>query len=468
MISRALRPARATARAAVLLAALLLGATLSAVFAGPGAATEASLQARIDAAPAGSVVFVRGVERGGVVIRKPLHLMGEPGAVLDGGARGTVVRIEAPGVVVSGLVLRNSGTDLNTEDAGVYVGAPDAILQDLTLENILFGLNLKRADGATIRRVTLSGPELPLSRRGDAVRLWYSHRVTLSEVRSRRLRDILIWFSESSTLHALDVAGSRYGVHLMYADDVRVLNSTFADNAVGAYVMYSTGVRIDGNRFLRHRESTGVGLAFKESDAVLVTGNLLVRNHVGLYLDGTPRLEDGRSEVRGNIIAGNDTGIVLLGSATRNVIAGNRFEGNARQVRVEGGGKAANTWAQEGRGNYWGDYVGLDADRDGVGDVPYRAREWFEGLEDRLPAAALFRGSAAVEAVDFAARLLPIFPPRVLVEDPAPLMTTPVPPEHRGSTGSAAFAAVSGLLAAAGLAGLRGRRAPTRWKGAAA
>lgn len=425
---------------------------------GAASAVAPSLQARIDAAPPWATVTVRGVERGPVVITKPLRLVGEPGAVVDGGGRGTVVRVAAPGVVLSRLTLRRSGTDLNEEDAGVAVDAPGALLEDLALEEVLFGLNLKRADGAVIRRVTMRGYDLPSGRRGDAVRLWYSQRVVLSQVRIRRLRDVLIWFSRSSVLHALDVAASRYGVHLMYADGLRLLDSTFTDNAVGAYVMYSRGVRIEGNRFLRHRGSTGVGLAFKESGDVVVRGNLLAGNHVGLYLDGTPLREGGRSEISGNTVAGNETGIVLLSSASGNVLVGNRFDHNARQVRVEGGAQTGNVWARAGRGNYWSDHVALDGDGDGVADRPYRAQDWFERLEDRLPAAALFWGSAAVAAVDFATRLFPLFPPHVLLEDPSPLMALPVAPEHRGEEASPPFAAASALLALGGGAVL--------WRGA--
>ncbi|MDQ7848754.1 MAG: nitrous oxide reductase family maturation protein NosD [Armatimonadota bacterium] len=451
-------------RAALAVAAGLALSVGVAAAAGPPATAAPSLQTRIDAAPPGATVTVRGVEQGPVVISKPLRLVGEPGAVIDGGGRGTVVRVTAPGVILSRLSLRRSGTDLNEEDAGVALHAPDALLEDLTLEEVLFGLNLKRADRAVIRRVTMRGYDLPPGRRGDAVRLWYSQRVVLSDVRIRRLRDVLIWFSRSSVLHALDVASSRYGVHLMYADDLRLLEGTFTDNAVGAYVMYSSGVRIEGNRFLRHRGSTGVGLAFKESDDVVARGNLLAGNHVGLYLDGTPLREGGRSEISGNTIAGNETGIVLLSSASGNVIVGNRFDHNARQVRLEGGAQAVNLWARAGRGNYWSDHVALDADGDGVADLPYRAQEWFERLEDRLPAAALFWGSTAVAAVDFASRLLPLFPPHVLVEDPSPLMALPVVPEHRGEPASPPFAAASALLALGGGATLWRTGAPRRFR----
>jgi nitrous oxidase accessory protein len=374
--------------------------------------------------------------------------------VLDAGGRGTVVRIDVPGVTLRGLTLRGSGIELNTEDAGVFVGAPGALLEDLVIDDVLFGVNLKGAHGAVIRRVSIRGKDLPLSRRGDGVRLWYSDAVVMTELRLDRVRDILLWYTKGSTLHHLDVRRSRYGVHGMYADQVRVLESHFDDNAVGGYLMYSTGVEIAGNRFLRHRGSTGVGLAFKESDGVVVRGNLIAGNATGLYLDGTPRVAATGAVFTSNVIAGNDVGLHLLSSASGNVIAGNAWDHNAVQVRVDGGAQTGNSWVHAGRGNYWSDYAGVDLGGDGVGDQPYRATLWFEILSDRIPELRFLAGSLAASAVDFAARALPVFAPQVILEDPSPVTRMAVPVEFRHGGWSVSFALAALVLAALGAAAL--------------
>lgn len=430
------------------LAGLLLAALP--VTGGPGP----SLQALVDAAPAGSEVVVRGVVRGPVVVRKPLRIVGEPGAVVDGGGQGTVVWIEAPSVYLGRLRIRASGSELNTEDAGVFVGAPGAVLEDLVLEDVLFGLNLKQADGVVVRRVRISGKPLPLNRRGDAVRLWYSQRVVLTDVEVEGMRDVLLWFTEGSVLHRLRVRNSRYGVHYMYAHRTPLLDSTLEGNAVGAYIMYSTGVRVEGNRFLRNRDVPGVGLAFKESDEVLVRANALVGNHVGLYLDATPMGGEGRGRFEGNVVAGNGVGVVLLSNVTGNTFTGNVFEANGETVRTEGGSNARNRWWAEGRGNRWEDYAGLDLNGDGVGDVPYRLRRWFESVTDTVPAARVLHGSPAVAALERAAQAVPLFPPQVVLEDRYPLVRAEAADRFVSVERSAAFAAVSAGLAALGAGGL--------------
>jgi nitrous oxidase accessory protein len=85
------------------------------------------------------------------------------------------------------------------------------------------------------------------------------------------------------------------------------------------------------------------------------------------------------------------------------------------------------TWVENDSGNYWSDYVGYDADGDGIGDMPYRAEKLFESLQDAYPALRLFVYSPASQALDFAAAAFPSLRPEPKVIDAAPIMQYAIP-----------------------------------------
>src|SRR5262245_11416457 len=93
--------------------AAAVAATIALVVAGSAAqaSTKASvLQARLDAAPRGGTVLVEpGIYTGPIVIHGPLSVVAKPGAILDGGGRGSVVTIDGDDVVLRGFAVRNSG-----------------------------------------------------------------------------------------------------------------------------------------------------------------------------------------------------------------------------------------------------------------------------------------------------------------------------------------------------------------------
>jgi nitrous oxidase accessory protein len=430
-----------------------------ALIAGASHANASEIADAISAAHEGDTVTVaRGVHAEHLTIAKRIILRGEPGAILDGEDRGTVVRIEAPGVELRDLTIRRSGESYTSEDAGVRIQhAASVKLERVRIEDVLFGVFAAQADGCAIERSTVIGKDLPDVRRGDGIRLWYSSGCHILSNRIDRSRDLVIWYSSNTLVEDNVVEHSRYGLHYMYSDHNRFHGNRFEDNQVGAAVMNSRDITLERNAFSFSSGASAYGLLLKDADDVFIRDNRFVGNATGLFVDGAPQSRGARVDVQGNLIARNQVGIALEPRSRGLVFSRNAFIGNHDAVQMRGTGDAdGNDW----RGNYWSEAVVYDRDGDGVSEVPFRVESTWEVLADRYPALAFFSGTQAADAIDLASRLFPLFAPRPRLTDPAPLTRPPLDEWLSGERPRRAGLVLAGVgllaLAAAAVRGSRG------------
>lgn len=392
----------------------------------PGAAVARSF-AELDALvrdPAGprEIELAAGVHHGDLVVRRPLAVRGAAGAVLEGSGGSTVVTVDANDVTVENLVLRGSGRRHTTEDAGVKVTGERNRIAGLQIEDSLFGVALNACRHCVVERVKVIGFGDDAELRGDGIKLWESHDSVVRDTEVDHARDMVVWYTRRATLDGVVVTRSRYGAHFMYAHDCAVRGSRFERNVVGVFVMYSLRLRVEDNVLAGARGAAGMGLGFKDSDAVEVSGNWLVANTTGTYLDNTPRTPSERVTFARNFFALNDVALSIHSSEKGVAFTGNDFGSNATMVEVDGGGDALGL---EMRGNHYSDYEGYDLDRDGVGDVAYEVKALSSELTESHPALKLFNGTAAMALVDTVARAVPVLASRKLLVDPAPLAASP-------------------------------------------
>jgi nitrous oxidase accessory protein len=391
-----------------------------------------SLSEALEAAGDGDVIEVYGGQHpGALVIDRPVTLVGFDWPVIDGGGTGTVIKIIAADVTIRGFVISGSGDSLQQENSGIAVEAPGAIIEGNRLEDTLFGIYLRQANDGLIRNNVITSKDLPVPRRGDPVRIWFSKRVTIADNVISKGRDVVLWYSENLTVKNNEVTNGRYGLHFMYCDDAIVENNLLMDNSVGTFLMYSRRLQMVNNTIARNRGPSGFGVGLKDMDDAVIENNLFLDNRVGTHLDNSPRERDSVGIFDGNVFAYNDVGVSLMPSVRHNYFSGNSFVDNGQQVSIAGGGRGGwfqeNSWTVDGRGNYWSDYVGYDGNTDGLGDIPYKSERLFENMMDRNSALRLFIYSPVEQAVDFAARAIPFVKPQPKVADEAPLMQPEVP-----------------------------------------
>lgn len=350
-------------------------------------------------------------------VARKVTLHGERGAELYGTGHGTVLTIEADAAVLDNLIVRHSGRRQTSEDAGIRAKGRDIHIRNVRVEDSLFGVTLGPCPRCELDHVHVQGPGEREPLKGDGIKLWESDEAVVRNCSVDGVRDVVVWYSRRVLLEHNAVERSRYGTHFMYAHDSIVRDSRIENNVVGIFVMYSARMQLERNVLAGASGAAGVGIGFKESDAVRARGNWIVANSTGVYLDETPRSRHMPVSFAGNHFALNDVALRFHGIGEELGFERNDFAQNGLLADVEGGGDAL---AVDFRGNHFSDYAGYDLDRDGVGDVAYQLKRLSGELLAAQPSLAFFRGTAAMSLIDAVATAVPVFSNRLLLEDKAP------------------------------------------------
>ncbi len=456
-----------------LLAALALASGVAASFAaapaqaarvvaGPGGPALAGALAA--AQPGDTIVVAPGVHRGPFRVAAAITLLGEPGAVLDGGGRGSVLAIAAGGVTVTGLEVRGSGAHVLTVDAGIQVvRAGGVTIRRVRVRDVLYGVYAERAPGLRVVDCDLQGRVPPLKEdgEGNGVHLWYADDPVIADNRIERFVDGVYL----SFVNRADVRGNRfdesgrYGLHTMYCHETKLHGNDFARSVAGCAIMFSNGLDVRGNDFRQNRGPRTYGLLLRDCSAGTFTDNRFFDNTIAIFFDNS-----NRNRFDGNLIQDNGWGVLLFASCAGNEFSGNAFVHNDYPVALDMR-RTQNRFDDGERGNYWSEARPYDLDGDGVSDAPHAPVDAFSFLSKRFPDLSVLARSPAVAALGVAERVLPALQPsdaldRFPMRRPPPVRGTgrplALPVAPGAAAGAAAGFAALGVLGAVGL----GRLAP--------
>ncbi|HVU33876.1 MAG TPA: NosD domain-containing protein [Opitutaceae bacterium] len=375
------------------------------------------LRAEIAAAAPGATIHVpAGRYAGPFILDRPIHLIGAPGAALEGNHTGNVVSVRAADVEIAGFVIRGSGRDLLADNAAIHVSGDRAIIRDNHIFDMLHGIYVKRAndcrivrnviigDGVVGDEITdpvisgmkagdaasgeMCGAPLAIDRRGNGIHLWNSSGHLIEGNTIEGTRDGAYFsFTNHTVVRDNTITRVRYGLHYMYSDDNTFERNRFSENAAGAALMYSNRLVLRKNRFVGNNTQRAYGLLLQSIDDTRIEDNVISGNTLGLYLENA-----NRDTISGNRIEANYVGIRVSDSSSDALFFGNVFAGNIHPVETNGGG-GTNLWAVAGRGNFWDDAERLDLNHDGIADLPHREPDLFGATRREFPAIGLLSES---------------------------------------------------------------------------
>lgn len=434
--------------------ALFAAVALMAGLGGPtahGVSTPAvSINELIERAQPGDTITVpSGTYNEHLVIEKPITLQGEGWPIIDAGGKGDVIRVNATNVTIRGFVIQGSSTDVSDEPAGIRVTANESRIEGNRIENVLYGIELQDSGGHIVRDNAISSiVHFGSERRGHGIYLWHTSDNLVADNTIESVKDgFFVGFSTRNTIEHNRVTKSRYGIHYMYSDSNEFHENTFRDNIAGGVLMYSVGITFSGNEFAYNKSAaSGYGLLFKDVDDVLMTDNFIHHNRLGVTMEGAPSSPAAFVTLQRNLIAFNQAGLELT-TTTAATFTENTFTGNLEQVVSRGGSQQQkNKWSLDGRGNYWDDYQGYDANGDGVGDIPFEYDGSYDALVLENQALKTFAFTPARTALDLAGSMFPAFKPTPRLIDPHPLMSPSVTLSHRSGWDTRLAAAAAALV----------------------
>ena len=409
-----------------------------------------------------TVVFKPGEHRGSIRITRKLTVEGEPGAVLVGPGKGSVVTVSAPGAIVRGLTVRGSGRDLEQMDSGIFIekSAVGALVENNRVEGNLYGVYIHGSADAVVRHNEIIGIRTGrMNEAGHGVSVWDAPGAKVLDNSFRYGRDgIFSIASRKNVFSGNRFRDVRFAVHYMYTNDGEVTDNVSTNNTVGYAMMYSHRLTIRGNVSDGDRDR---GFLYNFANGSQISGNAVVgrlqaaerwtrsglggneaREH-GLPGDSEPKhtlaagdrigpekcvfiYNTNKNRFRDNWFEGCEIGIHFTAGSEGNEIAGNAFIRNQNQVKYVG--TRYLDWSKDGRGNYWSDNPAFDLDGDGLGDGAYRPNDLVDRVLWTAPQAKVLMNSPAVQVIRWAQAQFPALLPGGVV-DSHPLMAPPPRPQ---------------------------------------
>ena len=389
-----------------------------------------NLARAIAAAEPGDVLLLgRGIHSGGIIVDRKIVLKGNGDAEVRGTGIGTVITVDAPDVVVSGLVVTGSGTNHETLDAGIKLTkkAGRAVVQRNTLIGNLHSIDIHGARDALVSGNTIIGrQDKRMNDRGNGIYVWNSPGAIVENNNVRLGRDgIFVNSSRRNVFRGNRFENLRFAIHYMYANDSVVSGNVSMGNHLGYAIMFSSRLNIENNLSIGDRDH-GIMLNYANSAKI----------HQNTVRDGGQKClfmyNANKNRLTENRFEGCPIGIHFTAGSERNALSGNAFIGNRTQVKYVG--SKHHEWSVDGHGNYWSDHAAYDVNGDGVADQVYRPNDLVDHVLWTQPAAKLLLGSPAIQLVRWAQQEFPGLLPGGVI-DSAPLMVPPMPHQHQGSTG---------------------------------
>ena len=354
------------------------------------------------AGPGDTVKVEHGYYHEQIIIDKPLVLVGINRPTISGDNKlGDVIRINSPDVRVEGFIVRDSGSNLTAQNAGIYVapGSDRALVRNNDLTYTLFGLWIEKSKDVQVINNLITGKrDFQSSQRGNGIELYNTTGAKIIGNNISFTRDgIYVDVSHHALFRGNKIHNLRYGTHYMNSYYNVWENNESYHNRGGLALMMVRNIIVRNNYAWGNSDH---GIMLRTITDSVIEGNVVEGNARGFFI-----YDAEFNTLKNNLVVGNNIGVHLWGGSIHNKVEGNDFISNRSQIKYVA---ARDVLWGEKRGNYWSNYVGWDRNGDGVGDIPYAANDIVDRLTWEYPMMKLLLSSPAVQTLQLVAQQFPL------------------------------------------------------------
>lgn len=346
---------------------------------------------------------------GTIILSKPILLIGEQNAILDGQFKYEILIISGEHITIRNLEFRNAGYSALNDFAAIKILDARSLLLDRNrIRDSYFAIHVSNSSFVTVRNNTIEGNPKSEQLTGNGIHLWKCRDILVENNHVTGHRDgIYFEFVTASTVRDnLSEKNIRYGLHFMFSNDDVYQHNIFRNNGAGVAVMYSKKVIMRQNQFEQNWGPSAYGMLLKDITDSEIRNNTFYRNTVGIHLEGSSRLQ-----IEQNKFKGNGWAVKIQASCEDNHFFHNNFTGNSFDVGTNGT-MVLNNFDN----NYWDKYEGYDLNRDGTGDVPYHPVSLYSMIVEQQPHTLMLFRSFATQLLDKAEKAIPGLTPENLAD----------------------------------------------------
>jgi len=357
-----------------------------------------------------TILLNKGVyKEGNIIIDKAIYLRGIDQPVLDGDNKHEILTLTGRNILIRGVYFVNAGySSMNDYAAIKIIDATNIVVEENNISNTFFAIHIANSTFSVIRGNTIRGNNKSEHLSGNGIHLWKCSNMTIEGNAIQGHRDGIYFefVTESVIRQNLSEKNIRYGLHFMFSHNDHYIQNTFRGNGAGVSVMFSKKVNMEGNHFEENWGPSAYGILLKEITDSYISNNTFLKNTVGIYMEGTSRIQ-----IEKNAFKNNGWAVKVQASCDDNNFSHNNFNGNSFDIATNG-----TMMLNKFFNNYWDKYEGYDLNRDGIGDVPYHPVSMYAMVVEQNPTTLILMRSFIVSLLDKAEKAIPSLTPEDLVD----------------------------------------------------